>query len=639
MADTPDQKLIKKYDAKFKACASARKPFEEEWFTNLAFYFSKHYVQWVKSTTGVGNRLVEPKAPAWRVRLVANRIKPMIRKEMAKINKENPQFWVAPDTPEDEDIAAARCAEAIAEMLLTEGHYNFHSVKRQVIFWTAVTGNGFYRINYDQDRDDVVFSNVSPFHLWVPNLDEVEVENQPYLFHASAFTPDEIESMWGETLEADSKSEPSQLKYLHSLGLSAKEKELEQVHVKETWVKPCRDFPDGAMFIFAQDKLLYMHEALPEVEIDPVTGQELSDENDEPIYKEVAPSNVIGGGQPKSSYPYAHGQYPFAKVDHIPTGKFYAESPICDLVPLQKEYNRSRSQVIEARNLTSKPQYKVPRGSVDVRKLKAVPGLVIEYTPGFDPPEVMKNPELPQYIFTDQAQSLNDMEAIVNQNDITPPNVEAATAISFLQEENDSILENTIASLEEAVQKVGFQALTLIRDFWPDDKIVKVMSGNQLYETMQFKRSMLSPNIDFRVEPGSMAPMSRAARQALVMEMVDKGYIPPMEGLKHMQLSTTKSLYRELQVDSRQVERENFKMKNGMPIPLNDFDNDEVHAIQHARFMKSQTFEGLPDEIKANFIYHYKMHLVRLGEVEEVGPERDPNSGNNAESGTGEPAI
>src|SRR5688572_13506580 len=122
-ARTPDQKLVSRYIAKYDACARARQPFEKEWFTNLAFWSGKHYIRWTRSTNTLGQSAMIPPAPPWRVRLVINRIKPTIRKEIAKLNKEKPIFYVVPSSPEDEDIAKARAAEAVAEYLLVDSSF------------------------------------------------------------------------------------------------------------------------------------------------------------------------------------------------------------------------------------------------------------------------------------------------------------------------------------------------------------------------------------------------------------------------------------------------------------------------------------------------------------------------------------
>lgn len=639
MSQTPEQELVTKWEAKFEACARIRKKYEQEWFSNIAFYFGKHYIEWSKNSGTNVSSLIIPRAPAWRVRLVSNRVKPVIRKEIAKINKERPRFYAIPSTADEEDIAKARAADAVAEHLLI--NQVFTKKKRQAIWWTTLTGTGF--IKTYAESEDVKFASPSTFHLWVPNLEEPDIQEQPFVIHGIAMEPSEIKAAFGVELEPDTTTETHETKFLQAMGVEKKPKELQQVFVKEFWVKPNAEFPNGAMFIIGGGKLLYLEEGEPELEIDEVTGEPVVDpETNEPIQKERLPSNILGGGPVVSKFPYSHGRYPFSKIEHIPTGKFYGESVLVDLIPLQKEYNRSRSQGVEAVNLTAKPQYKVPKGSVDVSKMVAKPGLVIEYTPGFDPPSVMENPELPAHFHQNQAQALNDMDYISNQHEITqgrtPPGIEAASAIAYLQEESDSILQPTIDSLEEAVEDCGFQAITLAKDYWPVDRIVKIVSGNMVYETLLFKEDTLPDQLDFKVEKGSMAPRSRAGKNAQIMELVKMGLIPGIEGLKYMEMSEVGRLYEDLQVDSRQVERENHRMKNGQPVPLNEFDNDEIHAIYHAKYMKSQTYETLDPQVQQVFLEHYKQHLQRIGRIEEnagtVGDAsiRDESGGTSPES-------
>jgi hypothetical protein len=267
---------------------------------------------------------------------------------------------------------------------------------------------------------------------------------------------------------------------------------------------------------------------------------------------------------------------------------------------------------------------------------------MIEYTPGFNPPAPIVNPELPSYVFQDQSQSLSDMDFIANQFEVsqgrTPPGVEAASAIAYLQEENDSILSDVIASIEELVERVGYQSIMLAHQYWPEDKLVKIMSGDQVFEVMQFKQGTLPEQVDFKVEHGSMAPRSRAAKQALIMELMKEGILPPIEALSYLEMSETSRLYADLQVDKRHVERENFKMKQGQPVMVNTFDNHNAHVFNHAKFMKTQGYEVLDEKTKAIFLGHYQQHLVTLGkEIEDARTAESGPGAGQPESGGGNP--
>jgi hypothetical protein len=131
------------------------------------------------------------------------------------------------------------------------------------------------------------------------------------------------------------------------------------------------------------------------------------------------------------------------------------------------------------------------------------------------------------------------------------------------------------------------------------------------------------------------------------------GFIAPQEGLRILDMGMLKQYYNLLKVDENQAQRENLMMKrltpdqimmfqqewemgaqqgapdktvpgqvdvNGQPIPLavpavisvNDYDNHAVHIEIHNRFRKSQSFDILPDEIRAEFQKHISMHEQAL---------------------------
>jgi hypothetical protein len=91
-----------------------------------------------------------------------------------------------------------------------------------------------------------------------------------------------------------------------------------------------------------------------------------------------------------NDFPYNHREYPFSKLEHIESGKFYGTSVIEDLLPVQKEYNRTRSQIIENKNRMAKLQLMAPKGSIEVSKVSSEPGQVILYTPGYNPPQTYR---------------------------------------------------------------------------------------------------------------------------------------------------------------------------------------------------------------------------------------------------------
>lgn len=607
LSEKQKNELLTDINKKFDGCKNSRINFEKDWYYNLAFYFGRQWVEWVGTSTANLDfyKLYEPPAPSWRVRLVSNKIRPIIRNELTKLTKERYQSYVLPNTTDDSDVSAARAAEHISEYLMDES--NFTKKERQVVFWALACGTSFFKTYFDPTLPDssgmlgkICVDDVNAFHLFAPDLEAEEIEDQPYLIHASCKQTDWVKDTFDVDVEAGQKTSGISIeqKFFSALGVKTAEANRDLVYVKEIWLRPCRKYPNGALVIWTSEEILGHYDY----------------------------------------WPYSHKEYPFAKVDHIPTGRFYADSVIKDLIPLQKEYNRSISQLVEAKNRMAKPQLIAPKGSVDPAKMTSEPGLIITYQPGFQPPTPIPLTQMPSYVLENIQRIAQDMDDISGQYEVTkgrtPPGVEAASAIAYLQEENDTRLAHTVASIEEAIEKVGHQMLALANDYWDAQRLVKVVGTNNLMESFQYSKADISGNTDFRVQSGSSAPRSRAAKQAFLTEIGKLGWLPPDKILRYLDLVETDKLYEDTQVSARHAQRENLKMQEMQPqqpqtimdpetnqpfeapmpaqFPVNDWDDDTVHVDEHTRYMRTQQFEVLDPQIQEVFKSHLAMHKQRL---------------------------
>jgi len=680
-----DHNLVTKWDQRLKTCQQSRLNFEKQWHENLSFYFGRQWIVATKNPNG-GFQLVEqPAQDRWRVRHTANRVLRIIRNEVTKLSKEEPQFYCVPRSTEEKDRLAAMAGDAIAEFIIRTKYFN--SKRMEATFWAVCCGTAFLKNYYDESKLEldnqpgkIDFEAVTPFHLFVPNLQVVDIQEQPYVIHARTMDPENVYSTYGVDVQpgTDSSSVIIDSRFLTSIGIKTSKSDQEKMcYVKEIWVKPCREFKNGAMFVTAENKVIYVFEPQMDPAVDPeaqmgqmgIPGME---QEALPGISPVGPntnqirppmSNEPGLKDYEHEYPFRHGRYPFVKIDHVPTGMFYAESVIKSLIPLQKEYNRTRSIMLESRNLAGKPQWGYVTGSIDPKKFNSRPGLLLAVQLGFDFPKALDQPELPPSVTNELDVTLRDMDDVSSQFEIskgrTPPGVEAASAIAYLQEENDTIMHHTVVSLEAAVQETGVQVLANVHDFWTEQRIVAMTSKNQFMEVKQFKGADLNPIMDFRVESGSMAPRSTAAKQAFITELMKMGVIEPTRALKYLQMSETNKLYDEMMLDVRHAQRENVFMSQGQeltkpdpkaqPIPdemgmsqpavrtdverdpmtgepitdemgqpvtynvtTNPYDNHDVHVQEHEAFQKTQEFEMLPPQIQMIIQDHVDQHKMEM---------------------------
>jgi hypothetical protein len=357
-----------------------------------------------------------------------------------------------------------------------------------------------------------------------------------------------------------------------------------------------------------------------------------------------------------SGIPYHHGQFPFAHLHGVQNGKFYRRSVIKSLIPLQREYNRTRSQIIHAKNLMAKPQMMYQEGSVDARKVTARAGVWIPVRPGFQYPTPVPIQPLPNYVIQEIQQLHTDFEDLSGQHQISRGDsggVTAATALAYLGERDDAYLTTIFNSIEAGVEKMAKQALSLFVQYVDDKRLVKITGDDGSFDAMMLSGADIASGTDIRVESGSALPTSKAARQALVTEWMKMGFISPEDGLRVLEMGMLKQYYNTIKIDENAAQRENLMMKKiteemaaqyesewnngaaqgdidkldpntGEPLQVppvvnvNDWDNHAVHVEVHNRFRKSQSYQVLPDVAKAEFQKHISIHEQILQKQAEL---------------------
>lgn len=627
----------------FHQCQNERVMQERQWYLNLAFFYGQQNVKF-RNVSGTNTfDLYVPKAPYYRVRMVINHVRRVVRKELSRLTAQKPSAYVVPSSNEDADVFAAQAGEQIWDSLWRR--LKFSKTLRESVFWQIVCGNGFIKSYWDptkldpgaaeNQKGDIVIQNISPFHIFVPDLLCTDIEDQPYVIHAQVRTNAWIKQNFGVDVVAN-KYESVDEQMQNVMGVYRNNNKKDQSVILEIWVKPgyIPELPKGGCFILAADQLV----------------------------------------QGWDTWPYPHGQYPFTKLDSIPSGKFYSTSIIEDLIPIQKELNRSRSQLIESKNRMSKPQLAAEEGAVDPKRITTEPGLVVTYKVGMAAPTPIPLQNLPSYVTEEIDRLYSDIQDLSGQHDVsngsTPPGVTAATAISFLQEQDESLTAPHYTSIEEGIEKVAGQSLNYVKTFWDEPRTIKIVGVDGTFDVQTFRGADLRENEDIRVEAGSALPTSRAAKQAFIMDLMKMGFIPPEKGLEIMEIGALNRLYEQLQVDKRQAQRENLKMRviteqdmkahmqewqlnpnapkndpeSGLPLdpPLivdtHTYDNHQIHIEEHNRYRKTQAFENVSPTVRMLFEEHVKQHqealantmlhpLTGLDEANPNAPSSDEEEG------------
>lgn len=629
LSEKAKKEIVSWVQTEYQKMKSYRQRARRQWDVNLEMYGGNQYIQNLSKDGRTTGRIGTPPSARHRERSVTNRIRPMIRTEITKLTSQKPSVTVVPASGEDDDLFAAQAAEAVWQFL--QEHLNFQWTMERNAFWTAICGNGFTKTWWDSKKRDTLFKNimgmptvgniqikaVTPYNIFVPDLLCEDIEDQTHVFEAFTRPVEWARQTWKMDFQPNvvAKTEIFEASYFQSSGDNTQSPD--SVLIIEAWIKPgtCALFKEGALVTICGDTLVNFDEGMW----------------------------------------YSHEEYPYAHTKHIPTGKFYGVSVLEDINSLQKEYNRTRSQIIESKNRMARPQLLAPIGSFDINKYTSEPGLIIPYKPGLGKPEPLQIQPIPNYVLQEIERIISDMEDISGQHQVSRgmapgQGVVAATAIAFLQEKDDAILSQTISSEEQAVGKIARHSLTLVVDYWDIPRIVRVTGTDRAFDSFELKGADISNSLDVRVEPGSALPQSKAARQAFLMDLANMQAISPQQMLDMMEIGGVQTLVDRMRIDMRAAQRENLKMKQltdqqilehnqkimelalkggpgtidpqrGIPtvdagnlttyppvVKVNKWDNHAVHITTHNNFRKSQAYEMLSEMAKDQFDKHITIH-------------------------------
>lgn len=550
-------------------CESQRLNEVQKWYKNLDMVQGRQYTFWNpterKMTAGpVGDRHTP--------RLSVNIIEPRLITHLAKTGASRPSATVAPLSNEDEDIMAARMAESVWDWFQSSCQFQ-HTVFNPANYWRAVCGVGFIKTFYDETRTDpaavaaqkqqagagatpetptadnpfplgalskqadpdlkgvIRAIPVSPFHVYVPDMVEMNLQEQPYLIHvymmslerARVTFKDYVDENW-----APSAEDQNRIVQLTHLGIQNTNQASKQIRIAEFYVKPGTStlLPNGGYLVMAGDELVALS---------------------------------------RDGMPYDHQEYPFAMLTGIETGRFYRKSSVESMISTQNEVNKLYSQIVKHKNLAIAPQNYYTEGAVNPSVITTEPGLFIPVRMGFTPPTPVQVSPLPPYTMPFLAELKVNLDDITGQHEVSravaPGADTAASAISILQEKDDDYLFSTFDSIRAGLETVARQVLSYAVQFWTEPRLLKTTGYDAAFEANLLKGVDLRGNTDIRFDGDSALPKSRNARIALVTEWIDKGYVSKEIGMNILEMGNLGKYWQLLKLDENAATRNNITFK------------------------------------------------------------------------------
>lgn len=607
---------------------------ERQWYINIAFYLGHQWLEWDESR----GQLYRPDAPAWRVRLTSNLVQGVTRKIVSTIMRQRPIWAVMPATGDQDDVVAARIAEKVVKYywggpLACDPKFN------DVLNWMSTCGLGCWRLHWDPtkasevqlDEEDVEDANLkgrlkdlsksgkrinlgeavvevkSPFQIdpdpWATSFEEmkwlVETTMRPiqwlrdrYPKTADDIVAEDVDHLnFYEKKIADLAGPNSTTRGGGRHSLSGARGQEDMVNVHEVWGLPFGKFNRGVYAVVAGEKV-----------------------------HDVRKNQFRANGE--VALPYS-----FFEEIKVP-GRLWPTCALEQAVSLQAEYNRGRSQVIENRNMMSRPKWLVPKGAnLGDYALTSEPGEVVEHTFGHAP-TAWTPPPLPPYVLRTLELAKSDLQDVTQIHDANqgkqPGSVRSGKAINSLQEQDLSILTPTFQGVEFQLTRFGGMLLEMLSRKVKEPRLLKITGRNALYEVLQFTGSDLvgesknKPGVnyfDVRVSLGSQLPITPDGRRQFISELVQVGVLDSQADkrqiLELLEIGSEEPLYDSARLDITNQRQENrIMLESKVPMTVQTYDDDLIHLEVIDNFQKTPDYAKARDDLTdALFEDHRQQHI------------------------------
>jgi hypothetical protein len=631
-----------------------RKPYELQWRLNMEFLNGNQYLDIDSETMTI---MDVPRLYWYQEREVYNMISTISETRIARLSRQKPIMKVRPASSDQNDMSSAK----VSSMLLTSTWHDEDMDRKyeRFIGWLEVCGTAFFKTIWNKDKGRVLQEDVaekdpteaaqtdektdtrdtgkteynpddpfqsmanrivlregdiesdvtSPFELYPDNC-HGDFDQTRSVIHARAYHVDDIEDEWGMKVEEE-KVDVITLQSTNSgmggLGYGAgsfrytSQSMKNHALVKEYYELPSKRYPFGRMIVVAGNKTLYAG---------------------------VLPYNVGEDDEPF---------FPFTRAVSIPTvGCFWGKSIIERCIPIQRRYNALRNRKAEYLNLVTIGQWYAPDGIVeDESVLNNEPGNIIRYRNlgnGLRPEPVVF-PNLPNSFEMENQTLMQEFTAVSGVSELSrfseaPSGVKSGIALSIAGEQDDSRIGLTANQLEIASVELGKKWLRLYRQFAQEPRIIRYVGDSSDIDVLYWEASDLRSD-DVIIDNSSALAETPSQRRQMVFDLMQTGVFNRPESnpfspegvrkiLEMLEFGHWESgVSEDEEMQESKAKRENRQLLDGMQVPLNDYDADDIHIREHYRFMMSTDYEEIlqtPEgaAIDELFHMHVAMHQQRI---------------------------
>lgn len=560
------------------AAVAARRPFEKDWWLNIAFFLGEQYTEWNAEALNI-RRIAKVDDPKKRApRPVINKINHFVLQQHVNALDARPTPDALPANDDPMSISDAVIAKAYLDWVGDPQVANIPRAFSQSALWALVCGSSFMQWCWNPKLKRPEVLPLSPFDLY-PDPYATDFKRCRYVIQTRFMDPEQVYDTWGKDLKAQAvDTDQTKTALLREMGSAPV---LNGVTVNELWHLPTRRYPEGRYVVWSDKERL----------------------------------------DDRSSFPYEHKHIPFTMLGVVPRpGTIWYDSNVKYLRPAQMELNQYHAQRIMIRKNFANAKWWID-DQLEMQEL-----------PDDSPFQVLKgNSQGGQFepkIIQGAAMADNnegewlsaEMMNVVGLHEVSqgqvPGRVEAAKAIAELKDSDSSRLAELTDMIKDSSAEGGWQILQLGKQFQDDDTLLTIYSNEGIPEVRRFKKDAIHEGMRVSVTMGTALGRTRVEREDRVFKLIEAGVLTDPERIATLLDVPLTQFISSAAFDVRLARNENYAIadgtgvdgKPGQAIQPNSWDNHAIHIREHNNFRKTHEYTLLDPDVKQKFEFHVQAH-------------------------------
>lgn len=565
-----EDKILKLISERYTRAAKDRAGYINQWDECRMFYQGDHWLE------RRGSGLQPIRRQPWEVRMTVNMLPARVEGALSIFLGQKPIITATPQTDEEADRESAKVSSKLLYYLWEHLDLQDETLQ-ELLLWANICGDGFIRPLWDSSKGkeynrpvgeldpnlppeeqeietesvregDIVVDVLAPYSVsFEPGARKLEesawilVTETPLRSHVEAKFETEITD--AEAGKDDNDSERSMM----TSALDGGKVSEERVILDTMYELPSGAYPQGRIVYALRNRVLLVEEELP------------------------------------------FGEYPIIHFQDIKLpGQLLGTSKLSQSIPLQAGYNRLRSQIIENRNMMSRPQLIAPEGSVAPGSFTNKPGSIIWWNPIMakgQPPKLADIHHTPPSHIQELGLFTDELNGILSQHEASQGqssgNITSGRQAAIFRQADNTRFLLAVRRFERGLAKLAKQMLRLLKKNMAGERTIQILGIGSKPEFMSFQANDINDEANLCFDIASQMPWAPDAMRQESWALFKEGLISKEELMQRLRQPSRDTVYAPSYDHRINAQIENEMLWAGKKISPMPTDDHAVHIELH----------------------------------------------------------